>query len=243
MVEGGEVEGDDGGHGEDNNVVATLDPDAAEATEVSWLDFDDDAPDDGDAGHALGPFDAGQEASTEPERGPWLPVSAMTPFEPLTDADVQGTRAMQDPPSWQEPDVGWEPAWEPASEPQTPAVPTFEPDAATALAAPTWTTEELEAEVDAAPPVATALAEAADVIEPDQASAPKVKRRERKKAHQPKDRERQPRSRVFTATVVAGLSRPGAPCRRRGRSHAASPGDHDPDGEDCPAGCTRLALP
>ena len=81
-------------------------------------------------------------------------------------------------------------------------MPTFEAEAATAVAAPTWTTDELEAEVDAAPPVVPALPEAADEIETDQASAPKVKRRERKKAHEPKDRERQPRSRVFTATVV-----------------------------------------
>ncbi len=202
VVEGGGDEGGGGGVDEESS-VAIRDPDAAGATEVSWLDLDDDRPDDDGDAPALGPFESGQETSNEPERGPWVPVSTMTPFEPLTDADAQETRRFQDAPSWQEPEVGWESAWEPDPEPQAPAVPAFEPDPATALATPAWTNDELEAEVDVAPPVTPVLPEAAeDVIEPDQASAPKLNRRERKKALQPKDGARQPRSRVFTATVV-----------------------------------------
>lgn len=196
-VEDHDVDGDEGG-----NALAQFDPEVAHAAEGSWLDFDAAAPGEGDGAHAIPPFDAGQERPTDAERGPWVPVAAMTSFEPLADSHAQDPQSLQDPKAWHEPDVGWEPAWEPAPDSQAPAVPTFEPDAAAAVGAPMWTTEAHESEVDAAPLVDPVLQEEAGETGPDQASVPKPKRRERKKRQQQKDSERKPRSRVFTATVV-----------------------------------------
>jgi hypothetical protein len=149
-----------------------------------------------------------------------VPTSAAAAFEPVADGDVQGA-ALRGTPSWEEPDLGWEPAWEPAPESEAPEVPTFEPDVATALALapPTWA-PELESEPEEASAVTPALHAGADVVadvdadveadadadvdvavvadaDADDPSSATKKTRARKK-----DRERRPRSRVYTATVV-----------------------------------------
>ena len=94
------------------DVVAALEPEATGAPGLAWLDLDDGI----DGGGAPAPA-TWQDGPTETERGPWVPTAAAASFEPVADSDGEGAGALRGTPSWEEPDLGWEPAWEPAPEP------------------------------------------------------------------------------------------------------------------------------
>ncbi len=230
------------------DVVAALEPEATGAPGLAWLDLDDGI----DGGGAPAPA-TWQDGPTETERGPWVPTAAAASFEPVADSDGEGAGALRGTPSWEEPDLGWEPAWEPAPEPDAHEVPTFEPDAATALALapPTWA-PELESEPEEASVVTPALhggadADAAVDAEVDVAAIADGRGRPVLCPQEDPGTEEGPRTTAAQPGLHGhrglGLSGPGARRSRCGRSCSPSPGEYRPDCEDRPAGGARLALP
>jgi hypothetical protein len=133
------------------------------------------------------------------EAAPPAPVIA---FEPAPEMEADELVPEVEAAAPAEPDFSQEAAWEPGPEPEPHTVATFGPQAPTvevASAGPTWITAE---EPEAVQTHASGASEHDDVHGDAHDESEATSDRHPTRARTRKNRERQPRSRIFTATVV-----------------------------------------